>query len=189
MTSSPKPRTHSTIFLSGEADPEAQRQRQLRLGGLLGVSGNGSSSTSNRSSFQTTTTSSRIGGSSSSSSSSKPKIQVVAETTSTVDAAIDSDSDEGDDPPPIFSEDILQANTNAPPPTSTNQYTNNIGENEVEGPSLMEQLLADAAKVQKEKDAKTKAKERKEAKNASFGMKKGFLNSGGSMPVRVESAA
>lgn len=55
-------------------------------------------------------------------------------------------------------------------------------------PSLMEQLMSDASNANILHDKKSIRKERKGAKNASFGMKKGFLNSSKSTKNKTSQA-
>ena len=164
-----KPRTHSSLFLSGEADPDAAKRREERLGGIL------SSSTCSSDSKPTPLS---IGGSHSSSSDAlvRPRIQVVSEggaSTKERDAndGLASDSDDEDDAPPPLSV--------APSPVSqANIVKTSSNANADDGPSLMETMMAEAARVQREKDAKAQAQQRREAKSkSSFGsMKGGFLN-------------
>jgi len=86
-----------------------------------------------------------------------------------------SDSDDEDDAPPPLSV--------ASPAVSHDSHIVSKPGNEAaiddDGPSLMETMMAEATRAQKEKDAKVKSQQRKEAKSkSSFGsMKSGFLNS------------
>lgn len=174
MSTASKPRTHSNLFLSGEADPEAAAKRQERLGGILSSGSASSLDTGCRPSFS----SSLLDGVQPS-NSRRPRIQVVSEATSKsgsngIDSAADSEDD--DDAPPPLSTDI-----GASPPSPLEGPVSKIQDAKAstaayDGPSLMEELMADAAKIQKDKEASAKAKERKDAKKASFGMKKGFLD-------------
>lgn len=56
--------------------------------------------------------------------------------------------------------------------SSTQQHTKS---QETPGPSLAEQMMATAASVQKSQKEEQRNEEQKSAKNATFGMKKGFL--------------
>jgi len=176
MSTASKPRTHSNIFLSGEADPEATAKRQDRLGCIL--SSGGASSLDTSRSPNPPFSSSLLDGVQQSSNSRRPRIQVVSEATSKsgssgIDSAAESD-DDGDAPPPL-STDIGAS----PPPSVDGSVSKNqdaAASTSADGPSLMEELMADAARIQKDKEASAKAKERKDAKKASFGMKKGFLD-------------
>lgn len=169
-SSAAKPRSHSSLFLSGEADSDAMKRREERLGGML----SGSASTSN----SKPTHSFSIG--KGSSSLVRPRIQVVSETSEKNGGGNDADTsgeiqpdsdDEDDDPPPLT--------TVASPSVSQDETSNNDTTSVGDGPSLMETMMAEAAKAKAEKEAKAKAQQRKEAKSqSSFGsMKGGFLNS------------
>lgn len=56
--------------------------------------------------------------------------------------------------------------------SSTQQHTKS---QETPGPCLAEQMMATAASVQKSQKEEQRNEEQKRAKNATFGMKKGFL--------------
>ena len=177
-SSAAKPRSHSSLFLTGEADPNAMKRREERLGGML----SGAVSTGNSKS----TPSFSIGGDGigssggGASSLARPKIQVVSEskgggTAADATSGVQLDSDDEDDAPPPISvassrdDDISKLSTSKnDAPTDTE-----------DGPSLMETMMAEAAKARADKEAKAKAQQRKEAKSkSSFGsMKGGFLNS------------
>ena len=163
-----KPRTHSSLFLSGEADPDAAKRREERLGGILSGATCSGDSKPNPAVC--------IGGSSGGDALVRPKIQVVSEgggsekkTDANDGQSLDSD-DEDDAPPPLTME-----------PSPVSQATivkTSSNDNADDCPSLMETMMAEAARVQREKDAKAQARQRREAKSkSSFGsMKGGFLN-------------
>ena len=183
-SSAAKPRSHSSLFLSGEADPDAMKRREERLGGML----SGAASTSNSKS----TPSFSIGGDDDGISSSgggspslaRPRIQVVSESNGgdndkNADGSLDPDSDDEDDAPPPISLASLPISRDDDISKISTSSNNDAPTNTDDGPSLMETMMAEAAKAKAEKEAKAKAQQRKEAKSkSSFGsMKGGFLNS------------
>ena len=126
-------------------------------------------------------------------SSSRPLIQVLRDDSIGIDAAKKSrpdgtlfdskslddeeeDDEENDGPPPIFQSSA----TTKVIKSANNDYA-------VEPPTLAEQLLAEATLAKEMQQRQRTQQERKNATKATFGMKKGFLNSSSTTKQRVSN--
>eukprot|EP00566_Odontella_aurita_P009257 CAMPEP_0113546676 /NCGR_PEP_ID=MMETSP0015_2-20120614/11936_1 /TAXON_ID=2838 /ORGANISM="Odontella" /LENGTH=513 /DNA_ID=CAMNT_0000447153 /DNA_START=83 /DNA_END=1625 /DNA_ORIENTATION=+ /assembly_acc=CAM_ASM_000160 len=160
----------SRTFLSGEGDKELQSRQQKGLREIVAVSSNPERD------FGNEVTASKTGG--------RVCIEVVGE------ASYGDESSDDDEPPPIStSEATISARVASekahsdPSLSQSGVQPNSLCSKEncahsIDAPSLMDEMMAEAAKARNEKTEKNDQKQRKDTKSASFGMKKGFLNSG-----------